>query len=279
MTSRIWNAFNIVLGRDLAARLQVTLGDQVTLFTPKANITPFGIMPRFKRFHVVGIFQLGGGFGFDSSAVFMHLHDAQKLLQMDGNVSGIRVKVKDLYDAPRLKAQLREELSLQYFVTDWTEEYGTLFKAIQMEKTMMFVILLFIIAVAVFNLVSTLVMMVTDKKADIAILKTLGARPRTIMAIFIVQGSVIGLLGTFLGVLGGVALALNATQLVAVLEHYLHLHFISSSVYFIDYLPSQLAWLDVVRISAVAFFMSLLATIYPAWRAGRTRPAEALRYE
>lgn len=279
MNSLKEGTFNIVLGVDLARRLQLTLGDQVTLFTPQASVSPLGIMPRFKRFNVVGIFEVGGGFGFDSSAVFMHISDAQKLLQLDDKVSGIRIKVRDLYDAPRLRMELKKILPMQYLISDWTEEYGTLFKAIQMEKTMMFIILMFIIAVAVFNLVSTLVMVVTDKRSDIAILRTLGASPKMVMAIFIVQGLIIGLLGTIMGVISGIILALNATDLVALLEHYLNVHFISSSVYFINYLPSELVLVDVVKIALAALGLSLLATVYPAWQASRTQPAEALRYE
>lgn len=272
--------FGIVLGLDLAEHLGVGLGDKLLLITPQASVTPLGIEPRFKRFTVVGIFHAGGGFeSYDSGMVFLHLNDAQKLFQMGQDVSGLRLKVKNLYDAPMVADQLINTLSQDYLINDWTTEYGTYFKAIRMEKTTMFVVLLFIIAIAAFNLVSSLVMTVTDKSAEIAILKTLGASPRTILGIFMVQGSLIGCFGTLLGVIGGVLLALNAPALVTAIEHYFHVHFISSSVYFINYLPSKLNLLDVVHVGVVALLMSLLATIYPAWRAAQVQPAEALRYE
>jgi lipoprotein-releasing system permease protein len=279
MTALRADDFGIVLGADLAAKLGVTIGDKVTIITPQTNSTPIGIVPRYKRFHVVGIFQVGGGFGFDSNAAFIHLNDAQKLLQLGDSVTGLRVKVTDLYAAPLLTAKLNKTFSRDYLISDWTQDYGALFKAIQMEKTMMFVILLFIIAVAAFNLVSTLVMAVNDKQAEIAILRTLGATPKTIMAIFMVQGSIIGFIGTIIGILGGIVLAINAPTLVALIEHYFHVQFISSAIYLIDALPSKLEWLDILHIGGVAFLMSVLATLYPAWNAARTKPAEALRYE
>lgn len=273
------HSFGIVLGVDLANQLGVVLGDKVTLIIPEASVTPVGVLPRFKRCTVVGIFQVGGGFPFDASLAFLNLTDAQQLLQMGNKITGVHVKVADLYDAPTLSEKLKSTLSNNFTVSDWTQEYGSLFKAIQMEKTMIFVILLFIIAVAAFNLVSTLVMVVTDKQSDIAILRTLGATPKTIMNIFMVQGAVVGLVGTLIGVIGGILLALNAPQIVALIEHVFHVNFISSSIYFIDYLPSQLEWQDVLNIGGAALLMSLLATIYPAWRASKTNPVEALRYE
>ncbi len=272
-------AFGIILGQELADNLQLSLGDQVTLVTPKATQTPIGILPRFKRFKVVGIFQIGGGFGFDSSLALIHLNDAQKLFQLGAGISGLRLRISNLYIAPKVSDELIKMLPERYMVTNWTQQYGQYFKAISMEKTMMFVILLFIIAVAAFNLVSGLVMTVTDKQADIAILRTLGASPKTILTIFILQGSIIGIIGTLLGVIGGIILALNAPQIVANIEHAFHTHFISASVYFIDYLPSRLDWRNVLHVSLAALIMSLLATIYPAWKAARTQPAEALRYE
>jgi len=272
-------SFNVILGMELAAVLGVGVGDKVMLMIPQASITPVGMLPRFKRCNVVGVFQVGGGFGFDSGAVFLNLHDAQKIFQMGSNVTSLRLEVSDLYAAPRVSEDLRHSLSGNYSVRDWTEEYGALFKAIQMEKNMMFIILLFIIAVATFNLVSTLVMAVTDKQADIAILRTLGASPKMIMTIFVVQGGIIGLIGTLVGVVSGIILALNATSAVNFLEHLFHVKFISSSIYIVDYLPSKLELFDVVRIGLTAFVLSLGATIYPAWRASRVNPAEALRYE
>lgn len=273
--------FDIIIGQELATHLGIGVGDKLVLITPQATMTPVGVMPRFKRFTVVGVFHVGEGFGYyDSAAVFIHLNDAQKLLQLGGDVvSGLRLKVKNLYDAPLVSAKLSQMLPYNYLVSDWTQEYGAYFKAIRMEKTTMFVVLLFIVAVAAFNLVSSLVMTVADKRSDIAILRTLGASPQSIMTIFIVQGSIIGLIGTSLGVIGGILLALNAPALVTALENALHAHFISASVYFVNYLPSRLDWMDVLHIGIAAFVMSLLATIYPAWRAAKTQPAEALRYE
>ena len=273
-------SFGIVIGQTLAVNLGATVGDKITLITPKATATPIGVMPRFKRFKVVGVFRLGdGAFGYDSGVVFTNLHDAQKLMQMGDNISGIRVKVDNLYAAPQVASKLMQELPERYQVSNWTQQYATYFQAISMEKTMMFVILLFIIAVAAFNLISSLVMTVTDKQADIAILRTLGAKPRTIMAIFMIQGSIIGFLGTIIGVIGGILLAIYAPNIVNFIEHTFHTQFISASIYFINYLPSKLELSNVLHVGLAAFGMSLLATIYPAWKASKTQPAEALRYE
>jgi lipoprotein-releasing system permease protein len=272
------NSFGIILGTTLADSLNVIVGDKVTLVTPQATVTPIGVMPRFKRFTVLGIFSTGEP-TYDTNIAFVNLNDAQKLLQLGNAVSGLRLKVDDLYIAPQVAGNLYASLDGHYIVSDWTQQYGTYFKAIRMEKTMMFIILLFIIAIAAFNLVSSLVMTVTDKQADIAILRTLGASPRTIMQIFIVQGAIIGVIGTLIGVIGGIILALNAPTLVAMLEHIFHTKFISAQVYIIDYLPSKLDWWNVLYVSIAALAMSLVATIYPAWRAAKTNPAEALRYE
>jgi lipoprotein-releasing system permease protein len=273
------NKFGIVLGEQLAMNLGVWVGDKVTLLIPSATINPLGIMPRFKPFKVVGIFHVGTGFGFDTDMAFIHMRDAQALYQFGNGVSGIRLKLNDLYAAPKLSREIAQHLPNTYIVSNWTDDYGTLFHAVALEKTMMFLILLLLIAVAAFNLVSTLVMVVTDKQADIAILRTLGATPRTILLIFMVQGTVIGLVGTLIGLVGGVALALHVTRIVNAIEQIFHVQLMSSSVYYVNFLPSHLVWSDVWHISLVAFVMSLLATIYPAWRAARTQPAEALRYE
>jgi lipoprotein-releasing system permease protein len=270
--------FGILLGQELADSLGLVVGDKVTVLTTDVTVSPLGVMPQYKRFTVVGIFHVGGGFHIDEGAAFIEMHDAQKLFKLQQDISGLRLKVTDLYAAPQVTEQLQKILP-NYLVGNWTQQYGPFFKAIKMEKTMMFIILLLIIAVAAFNLVATLVMVVTDKRSEIAILRTLGASPRTIMAIFMVQGSIIGVVGTLLGVVGGILLALNAPDLVAGLQKLLHMEFISSSVYFIDYLPSRLEWKDVWQISVVALLMSLVATLYPAWQASRTQPAEALRYE
>jgi lipoprotein-releasing system permease protein len=271
--------FGIVLGQEIASNLMVGVGDKIVLITPSATMTPVGIEPRFKRFTVVGVFHVGEGFGFDAGMAFIDLQDAQKLFALGDSVSGLHLKIKDLYRAPLVSEELAQRLGSDYYVSDWTNEFGSYFKAIRMEKTTMFVVLLFIIAVAVFNLVSSLVMTVNDKQSDIAILRTLGASPRMVMSIFIVQGGIIGILGTLLGVVGGILLALNAPELVRLLEQILHTQFISAGVYFIDYLPSRLAWADVWHVGLIALIMSLLATIYPAWRASKTQPVEALRYE
>lgn len=270
--------FGIVLGKGIARYLEANVGDKITLITPEASVTPLGVEPRFKRFTVVGIFHMGEGFSYDATTAFIHLVDAQKLFRLGDSVTGVNIKIKELYRAPIVAAMLQNS-SQEYMISDWTNEYGSFFKAIQMEKTTMFVVLLFIIAVATFNLVSSLVMTVTDKQADIAILRTLGATPKMIMGIFIVQGGIIGIGGTLLGVVGGVLLAINAPYLVNLLERIFHVHFISAGVYFIDYLPSKLAFTDIWHVGVVSLLMSLIATIYPAWRAAKTQPAIALRYE
>ncbi len=272
------NRFNIVLGQTLASNLGLQLGDKVVLVIPQVSVTPAGITPRFKRFTVSGIFRAGNGFGFDSRYAYIDMSDAQKLFLLGDDVSGINLKIANIYDAPQINYDLQGLLPNTY-VGDWTQQYGAFFKAVQLEKTMMFLILVLIIAVAAFNLVSTLVMVVTDKQADIAILRTLGATPRTIMAIFMVQGSVVGIVGTFIGLIAGVLLSVNVTRIVNGLQTLTHTQLFSSSVYFLDYLPSNLALSDVVKVCVTALVLSLLATIYPAWRASKTEPVEALRYE
>lgn len=270
--------FGIIMGEALAESLGLMLGDKVTVLTTDVNVSPIGVIPQYKRFTLAGLFKVGGGFQFDETAAFIEMHDAQKLFKLQNNVTGLRLKVTDLYAAPRVSDQLQTSLP-NNFVGNWTNEFGAYFKAIQMEKSMMFIILILIIAIAAFNLVSTLVMVVTDKRSEIAILRTLGSSPRSIMAIFMVQGCVVGVIGTLLGVISGIILAMNAPNIVSGIQNVFHTHFISSSVYFIDYLPSKLEWKDVFKISVVSLFLSLIATLYPAWQASRTQPAEALRYE
>ncbi|TCO83103.1 lipoprotein-releasing system permease protein [Plasticicumulans lactativorans] len=278
-----WNAlapgsFGIVLGKQLAAFVGVTLGDKVTVVAPQASVTPAGVVPRLKRFEVVGIFD-SGLWEYDRNLALVHIDDAARLYQMEGSVSGLRLKLKDLFRAPLTAREIANALPGAYWVRDWTQEHANFFRAVAIEKTAMTVILMLIVAVAAFNLVSTLVMVVTDKQADIAILRTLGLSPAGVMAVFVVQGTTIGFIGTALGVAGGVALALNVKEAVGWLEGLLGFKFLSPEVYPITDLPSQVIPGDVVTVGVIAFTLAVLATLYPAWRAARTQPAEALRYE
>ena len=270
--------FGIVLGAELARALGVTVGERVTLIAPQGLVTPAGVLPRLKQFQVVGLFEVGM-FEYDSGLALVHLEDAQRLYQMGGAVSGVRLKLADLFEARTVARELAAQLGGNYFVTDWTRSHANFFRAVQIEKNVMFIILTLIVAVAAFNIVSTLVMVVTDKRPDIAILRTLGATPGSIMKIFIVQGALIGVIGTLIGVAGGVALALNIDVVVPFLENLFNVRFLSSDVYYISELPSDLQRADVVVIACVSLALSLLATLYPSWRASRVLPAEALRYE
>lgn len=273
------DSFGIIMGQALAKNLGLQVGDQVTLFTPQAATTQVGIVPQFKRFTLVGLFNVGGGFGLDKGVAFINMQDAQALYGLGTTISGLRIKVTDLYAAPKVADALQAKFQQRYLVSNWTEDYGDFFKTIKMQKTMLFFILTLIVAVAAFNLVSSLVMIVTDKRPEIAILRTLGATPRTIMIIFMIQGCVVGLVGTLLGLIGGVTLALNATRLVAYIQKIFHVQFISSTVYLVNYLPSRLEWSDVIHVCVIAIILCVIATLYPAWTAARTQPAEALRYE
>ncbi|MDH4134231.1 MAG: lipoprotein-releasing ABC transporter permease subunit [Gammaproteobacteria bacterium] len=270
--------FGIVLGRELAWKLGVHVGSIVTLVTPEGQFTPAGLLPRLKRFTVVGIFEVGM-YEFDSGLALLHINDAAQLYQIPGRVTGVRIKLDDIYQAPRRALELNETLGENYRIRDWTREHANFFRALKMEKTVMFVIMFFIVAVAAFNIVSTLVMMVADKRAEIAILRTLGAGPKSIMAIFMVQGSIIGVVGTLLGAISGVLLALNVETVVPFLERIFGIRFLAADVYYISDLPSRLEWADVTAITLVSLLMSFFATLYPAWRASQTQPAEALRYE
>jgi lipoprotein-releasing system permease protein len=273
-------AFGIVIGDKAAAKLGVSLGDKITFVAPEVTVTPAGMFPRLKRFTLVGIFHVGAG-EIDGYVAMTHVQDLARLQRRQADqVQGIRLKVADLFQAPRTAWALAQTLGERdYYARDWTRTHGNLYQAIRMEKAMIGLLLLLIVAVAAFNIISTLVMVVTDKKGDIAILRTLGATPGQIMAIFMVQGTVIGVVGTLIGALLGIFAALNVSAGIAALERALGMRFLNADVYFIDYLPSQLMLADVLLVSAAALVLSFLATLYPAWRAARTQPAEALRYE
>ena len=270
--------YNIILGSELAIVLGVGIGDSVTVVSPQVTIGPTGILPRLRRFTVVGIFEVGM-FEYDRGVALIHIKDAARLFSLDDNVTGLRLKLEDIYDAPRLARQLSAQLPGGYRVEDWTRQHANFFRAVKTEKRVMFIILTLIVAVAAFNIVSTLIMVVTDKRADIAILRTLGASPGSIMKIFIIQGVVIGVLGTALGVAGGLGLALNVETIVPAIENFFNVDFLAADVYYISEVPSELHWKDVWVMASVSMGLSLLATLYPAWRAARTQPAEALRYE
>ncbi|HCN88535.1 MAG TPA: lipoprotein-releasing ABC transporter permease subunit, partial [Oxalobacteraceae bacterium] len=269
--------FNIVLGSELARSMQVEVGDRVTLVAPQGQVTPAGVVPRMKAFHVVGIFE-AGHYEFDSTFAFIHIDDAEKMFKMNAP-SGLRLKVVDMQRAPQVAMDLSRILTGDVLIRDWSKQNRNWFAAVQTEKRMMFIILTLIIAVAAFNLVSTLVMTVTDKQADIAILRTLGASPRSIMKIFMIQGALVGLIGTALGIGLGVLIALNIDVIVPFIEHLLGVQFLPRDIYLISVLPSDLRWPDVWTIGGVAVVLAFLATLYPSWWAARVKPADALRYE
>ena len=269
--------WNVVLGELLAKRLGVGVGDRVTLLVPEASITPGGVFPRLKRFNVSGMFSVGAD--LDASLAYAHIDDMQTLARMGDAVGGLRLEFDDLFAAHGETRKIIDELGPGYRGIDWTQTHGNLFQAIQMEKRMIGLLLTVIIAVAAFNIVSTLVMVVTDKKADIAILRTIGATPGSIMGIFIVQGLAIGIIGILIGLGIGVTLALTIADLIAWFESATGIQFLDANVYFISYLPSRLDWSDVGVITTAAFVLTFLSTLYPAWRASRIQPADVLRYE
>jgi lipoprotein-releasing system permease protein len=270
--------FGIAVGVGIARALQLRVGDKVTLISPQGQVTPAGLMPRLKQFTVVGVFALDHN-EFDSALALVRMEDAQVLYRMGGAVSGVRLKVRDIDGAPRVTRELAGRMPPEIFLTDWTQQNVNYFRAIQIEKRMMFIILTLIIAVAAFNLVSTLVMVVTDKHPDIAILRTLGASPASVMKIFVVQGAVIGVVGTLAGVIAGVLLALNIDTVVPAVERAFGFQILSREVYYISELPSDLHWRDVWSVALVSLVLAFVATLYPSWRAARVNPAEALRYE
>ncbi len=270
--------YRIILGVDLARILGVMVGDRVTLVTPSANVTIAGVLPRMRRFVVAGIFDVGM-YEYDSAMAYIHLEDARRLYRMEEGITGLRLQLDDMFHAPQISREVASSIPGVYQVRDWTQYHANFFRAIQTEKTVMFIILLLIVAVAAFNIVSTMVMVVTDKTADIAILRTLGATPTTVLGIFMVQGTVIGFIGTALGLVGGVSLALNVETIVPAIEALFGTQFMPADVYYISDLPSEVHASDVLNITGLAFLISVLATLYPAWRASRTQPAESLRYE
>ncbi|TWH64510.1 lipoprotein-releasing system permease protein [Azomonas agilis] len=271
--------FGILLGDRAAQALGVSLGDKVTFVAPDVVVTPAGLFPRMKRFTVQGIFHVGAG-EIDSFVAVAHIQDLARLQRWQpGEVQGVRLRLHDLFQAPHMAAVLARDLGPDFYTRDWTRTHGNLYQAIHMEKAMIGLMLLLIVAVAAFNIISTLVMVVNDKRGDIAILRTLGATPGQIMAIFMVQGTIIGVVGTLIGGVLGILAALNVSGFIAGLERLLNHRFLSADVYFIDYLPSQLLASDVVLVCGAALVLSFLATLYPAWRASRTQPAQVLRYE
>jgi lipoprotein-releasing system permease protein len=269
--------FGIVPGIELARALGATVGDKITLLAPQGNVTPAGVIPRLKQFRVVGVFE-SGHYEFDSTLALIHIDDAEKMFRVIGP-TGVRLKLKDALEAPQVAEQLARELGPDVLVRDWSRQNRTYFAAVKTEKRMMFIILTLIVAVAAFNLVSTLVMTVTEKQSDIAILRTLGASPRSVMTVFIVQGALIGVFGTLAGVGLGLLLANNLDVIVPAIEQVFGVQFLPKDIYFLNSLPSDPRRGDIVPIALISLVLSLVATLYPSWRAARTRPAEALRYD
>lgn len=277
LTDLVPGSFSIILGSELARGFGVGVGDKVTVAAPQGTVTPAGLIPRFRQFTVVGVFE-SGHYEYDSSLALIDIDDATRLFRQD-NYTGIRLKLEDMERAPEVAAALGPVFTEPVYILDWTRQNRNWFAAVKTEKNLMFVILTLIIAVAAFNLVSSLVMTVTDKQADIAILRTLGAAPRSIMGIFVIQGAIIGLVGCAVGVFLGVILALNIGSIVSFIEHLFHVTFLPKDIYFINTMPSDLRLPDVIKIGGISVVLSLLATLYPSFRASRLAPAEALRYE
>ncbi|HEV8333609.1 MAG TPA: lipoprotein-releasing ABC transporter permease subunit [Steroidobacteraceae bacterium] len=270
--------YGIVLGTELAKALGVTLGQRVVLVTSLRTTTPAGVMPRMRAFQVVGLFS-AGMFEFDRNLAYVHIGDAARLYRMGDDVSGLRLKLTDLFAAPHIVRDLARSLGGAYYIDDWTRKHANFFRSIQLTKSALFLILLLVVGVAAFNIVSTLVMVVKDKRSDIAILRTLGASPRSVLSIFLTQGVAIGVIGTLAGVLLGVLISWNLESLIHGLETLLGLHFLDAKVYYISDLPARVEWSDVLKISLTAFGLCCLSTLYPSWRAARTQPAQSLRHE
>ncbi|RCX11522.1 lipoprotein-releasing ABC transporter permease subunit [Extensimonas vulgaris] len=277
LTQLVPGQFRVLLGHELARALGVEVGDVVTLVAPAGQVTPAGVVPRYKQLTVAGTFS-SGHYEYDSALVFLHLDDAERIFRLEGP-TGVRLKLQDLHRAPEVAQELAQTLSGNLLIRDWTQQNRTWFAAVQMEKRMMFIILTLIVAVAAFNLVSTLVMAVTDKRADIAILRTLGASPRSIMGVFMVQGALVGVIGTFSGLVLGLAVALNIDVIVPALERLFHARFLPQDIYLISKMPSDPQSGDIVPIVLISLVLAFVATLYPSWRASRMNPAEALRYE
>nr|VFK59069.1 MAG: lipoprotein-releasing system permease protein [Candidatus Kentron sp. TUN]VFK63578.1 MAG: lipoprotein-releasing system permease protein [Candidatus Kentron sp. TUN]VFK67874.1 MAG: lipoprotein-releasing system permease protein [Candidatus Kentron sp. TUN] len=270
--------FHILLGKTLAQSLSVRVGDKVTMVVAHANVTPVGILPRMRRFTVGGIFEVAHA-QYDSGLALIHLADGARIFRLGERISGLRIMLPDLMDAPTVSRELARDLGKYFWVRDWTQYHANFFRAVKTEKTVMFIILTLIVAVAAFNIVSALVMVVTDKEADIAILRTLGTSPAGIMWIFIAQGTLIGFTGTLLGAISGIGIATNIEAIVPRIEAFFDTKFLPPDVYYISNVPADMRWPDVGLITLVAFILCVLATLYPAWRAAKTQPAEALRYE
>ncbi len=271
-------AFGVALGKDLAEALQVKVGDRVVMVIAQGSVTPAGVVPRMRRFEVVGIFA-SGMYEYDRNLAYVRMEDAARLYRMGDAVSGLRLKLVDLFQAPLIVRELAASMGGGYYVDDWTRRHANFFRSIQITKSVMFVILLLVVAVAAFNIVSTLVMVVKDKRADIAILRTMGSEPRSILAIFMTQGTAIGLIGTLAGLALGVLIATNLEMLVHGLERLLSTQFLDAKLYLMSDLPARVEWADVTKICITAFGLCCLSTLYPAWRAARIQPAQALRHD
>ncbi len=279
LASLVPGRFNLIIGKTLANRLGLQVGDKINLFTPQTLVTLAGVFPRYRAFTISGVFHTTSGFGFDNSYVYINMQDAAKLFPPGKGVRGLHVQLNNIYQASAVTQQLQNSLPQGFAVTNWTEQFGAFFQALKMEKTVLFWLLFFIMLIAAISLISILILIVNDKRADIAILRTLGMSPGAIMSTFVIQGVMIGLLGTFFGLLAGILLSLSITDISNALQNIFHIQFVSAKIFFIDYVPSRIEVLDVLKVCLVAIALSLLATILPALRAFSIQPAEALRYE